>query len=66
MNKESNYEEGKYYEGLGKYLGIITVHPYDKDYVLKKHKFVEKINDNTRKAAKVNEILIEKIKKSDR
>ncbi len=64
MNKD--YEKGKYYEGLGKYLGIIKVYPHNEDYGLRNHKFVENIPSNDKRAcAKINEILIEKIKRSD-
>ena len=62
---QNEYVEGEFYEGLGKYLGVVTVFPYNEDYVLKKHKFAEKIPENTRDSAKINEILIEKINRSD-
>lgn len=61
MNKDE-YVEGEFYEGLGKYLGIVDVYPYGKDYILKNHRFAEPIVD-TRSNAKINEVLIEKIKK---
>ena len=57
-----DYEKGKYYEGLGTYLGIIYNHPFGDDYVVKEHKFVEP-NEDARSASKVNTIEIEKIKK---
>ncbi len=66
MNKEIKYEKGKHYEDLGKYLGIIKVYPHGEDYILKNHKFAEETNSNDRvSCAKINEILIEKIKRSD-
>ena len=61
--REKAYVEGEFYEGLGKYLGIEKVYPYGKDYILKNHKFAEKPPKNGRDCAKINEILIEKIKK---
>ena len=57
-----NYEKEKFYEGLGKYIGIINVYPYGEDYYSKNHQFAEETKDS-RSTAKITEILIEKVKK---
>ena len=55
------YKNGKYYEGLGKYIGIIRTYPYGENYILVNHKFVMDQVDNS--PSKVNEVLIEKIER---
>ena len=57
------YIEGETYEGLGKYLGTQLVYPHNEDYMIREHKFVEPIDDNTRKVAKVNTVFIRKIRR---
>lgn len=54
------YIKGKIYEGLGKYLGVVTVYPYNEDYTYTEHKFVEAPPKDGRASAKVNTIFIEK------
>ena len=51
-----DYKIGEEYE-FGKYLGILTVFPYNKDYVNKVHKFA-KPSGNSRKCATITEIFI--------
>lgn len=53
------YKIGEQYE-LGKYLGIITVIPFGKDYVEKVHKFAIP-SDDPRNCAIINEIFIERL-----
>ena len=61
---ENKYEKGKWYDGLGKYLGIITTVPYKTDYVIREHKFSE-MNSNGREVSKINSILIDKPSRSE-
>jgi hypothetical protein len=58
-----DYKIGEEYE-FGKYLGILTVFPYNKDYVNKVHKFA-KPSGNSRKCATITEIFIEKISRKE-
>jgi len=63
---QNEYVEGEFYEGLGKYLGTVKVYPHGEDHYLLNHKFAEKPPSDGRSASKINEILIEKIKRDDR
>lgn len=65
MNQK-NYKIGKFYEGLGKYIGDLTVYPWNEDYALKVQRFAEEQPEDGRKCPKINEVVIEKIKRSDR
>lgn len=58
-----NYIENKWYEGLGKYVGIITVYPYNETYYMRCHKFIGKPPTDGRGCADVKEIEIERIKR---
>jgi hypothetical protein len=60
-----DYKVGEEYE-LGKYLGIITVFPYNKDYVEKVHKFAKANNgEGFNKCAIITEVFIEKISRKE-
>jgi len=66
LEPEGVYEKGKYYDGLGKYIGIVDSHPYGADYYVKNHHFaVMPSGDKTTggNVAKINKVKIREIKK---
>jgi len=54
------YKKNEWYEGLGKYVGVITVYPYNKTYYMKVRKFIGKPPTDGRKCAEIKEIEIER------
>jgi len=62
MREDIKYKKGVTYEGLGKYIGVVTVYPWGVNYKYTEHQFTEGIIDNI-KVAKINKIFIEKLPK---
>lgn len=56
----SEYIKDEFYEGLGTYVGVIKVHPYNKTYYINVNRFVTKVTGNNSNA-EVKEIEIERI-----
>jgi hypothetical protein len=65
MSSTKEYTIGEWYEGLGRYIGIVDVYPYGEKFFLRNHKFAENVQPNSREVAKINEILIESIPRTD-
>lgn len=64
IEPEGVYEKGKYYDGLGTYIGIIDTHPFGENYFKRQHHFSEpSLDEDKRSVNKVNEILIREIQK---
>jgi hypothetical protein len=66
LEPESVYEKGKYYDGLGKYVGIVDTYPHGADYFVRNHHFAvmpggDKITGGH--VAKINKVKIREIKK---
>jgi len=65
LEPDNVYEVGKYYEGLGTYLGIFDTYPYNRDYFKRQHHFAEdtSIGNTTGNVTKIKEVLIREIRK---
>lgn len=66
LEPEGVYEKGKYYEGLGNYVGIVDTYPYGADYYVRNHHFAvipegDKVAGGN--VAKINKVKIREIKK---
>lgn len=66
LEPECVYEKGKYYDGLGKYIGIVDTHPYGADYYVKNHHFAVMPSKGAvtgGNVAHINKVKIREIKK---
>ncbi|MEK6828542.1 MAG: hypothetical protein AABY15_00215 [Nanoarchaeota archaeon] len=63
LKENKTYEPGKYYDGLGYYIGIVDTYPWGVDYYLKNHTF-RIPSDSSWHPSKINEVLIKKISKT--
>lgn len=66
LEPEDVYEKGKYYDGLGNYVGIIDTYPHGADYYVRNHHFAvipegDKVTGGH--VAKINKVKIKEIKK---
>ncbi len=59
----NEYVKEQYYEGLGKYLGITDVYPYNESYYIRVHRFAGESPKDRRGCPEIKEIEIERIER---
>lgn len=66
LEPEGVYEKGKYYDGLGVYIGVVDTYPYGTDYYIRNHHFAIVSEDDKiagGNVACINKVKIREIKK---